>query len=615
MKEVSNGIVYFIGAGPGDPELMTLKGQKLLASADVVLYAGSLVPAEMLKYAPPGAQSQNSAGMKLEQQIALMSEAVRQGKRVVRLHTGDPSIYGAIAEQMQALDRLGIPYRVVPGVSSAFAAAAALGVEYTLPDSTQTLILTRMSGRTPLPELENLRSLAAHHSSLVVFLSTGLVREVIRELRAAGYSPETPVALVYRASWPDERILRGTLDDIAEQAEAQELTHQGLIIVSPALKTAALQASHLYGGFQEHPAQREGTAILTLTAPSIRLGRTFLAHLPDSTLYMPQRLGEPQDSRQKNIRLFYESIRQVLQSAFMEYESLVCIMASGIVVRELAPVLKNKHSDPAVVVMDAEGRFAVSLLSGHEGGANRLALRLAEIAGGQAVITTASDVQKIPALDVLAKERGWILDPRSNLAAVMAGLVNGEPVALVQDRECQWMTGPETAALTPCSSWMDAQQHGLQSLFAVTFRASPPGVWPAFANLVVYYPPALVVGVGCNRNTPAGEIQEAVETVLREAGLARESVSCLASVENKADEAGLLEVSARNAWPLKIVTRQQILEIGELPNPSAQVKKALGVPGVAEPASLLIAKSKALLVGKRKFGNVTVAVALKKETL
>ncbi len=615
MKGSSTGIVYFIGAGPGDPELITVKGQSLTASADVILYAGSLVSAEMLKYASAGAEIYNSAGMKLEQQIALMTQAAKQGKVVARLHTGDPSIYGAIAEQMKALDELQIPYQVIPGVSSAFAAAAALGLEYTLPDITQTLILTRMSGRTPVPERENLRSLAAHRSSLVIFLSTGLIQEVTGELRAAGYPPDTPLALVYRASWPDERILRGTLADIAAQAEAQELTHQGLIIVSPALESAAPQASHLYGGFQEKTARRSGTGILALTAPAVELGRRLLGQLPEATLYLPERLGAASDRNPKNIRPFRASIRQALQSAFAAHESLVCIMAAGIVVRELAPLLENKHSDPAVVVMDTEGRFAVSLLSGHEGGANRLARRLAALTGGQAVITTASDLQDIPALDVLARERGWKLDPRSNLAGVMAARVNGDPVALLQDPQCQWMTAEETADLRPCASWQDARDNPPQALVAVTFRASPPDLWPASVEMAVYYPPALAVGVGCNRNTPADEIQAAIETTLQEAGLARESVACLASVEDKANETGLLQVSVRNGWPLNVVSRQQIQQIGELPNPSPHAQKALGVPGVAEPAALLTARSDILLVKKRKFPNVTVAVALKKEAL
>lgn len=606
------GMVTFIGAGPGDPELLTLKGQKALAQADVILYAGSLVSEDILRFAPAQAERHNTAGMKLEQQVELMSVAISQGKQVARLHTGDPSVFGALAEQAAALTAMGIPWQVIPGVSSAFAAAAALGIEYTLPELTQTVILTRMSGRTPVPDIENLRALAAHRASLVIFLSTGLLREVVAELFAAGYPPATPIALVYRASWPDERILRGTLADIADQAEGEELTHQGVIIVSPSLSSAA-PASHLYGGYQQIPAQRQGIAILTLTAPAVSLGRRLLAHLPDAKLYLPARLGAATDRDRESIHLFQASIRQVLQSVFHEHEALVCIMASGIVVRELAPLLHNKHSDPAVVVLDAEGRYAVSLISGHEGGANELARRVAAITRGQPVITTASDVQHIPALDVLAKERGWRLHPRSQLAAIMAALVNREQIGLVIDRECNYPPELQTPDYIFCPTWQTAHERLLTNLVLVTCHQAPDEIWSTFAKLAVYHPPQLVVGVGCNRNTRADEILHAITTTLDEAGLALESVACLATVSAKADETGLLDVAARNGWRLEVVAPEQIQQIKDLPNPSPAAQKALGLAGVAEPAALWIAESGRLLVEKRKFSNVTVAVALKGE--
>ena len=605
----ATGLVTFIGAGPGDPDLLTLKGQKTLAYADVVLYSGSLVPEEILKYAPAHAERHNTAGMKLEQQVELMSAAVKQCKRVARLHTGDPSVYGALAEQTTALKAAGVPWQVIPGVSSAFAAAASLGIEYTLPEVTQTIILTRMSGRTPVPETENLRSLAAHRSSLVIFLSTGLIREVVAELSAAGYPSDTPVALVYRASWPDEHIVHGRLADIADLAEAGELTHQGLIIVSPALK-ATPTVSHLYSSFQQTPVQHNGVAILTLTAPAVRLGRRLVMCLPGSTLYLPQRLSETGDNQQENIRPFQESIRQVLQSAFNEHNELVCIMASGIVVRELAPLLKNKHSDPAVVVLDAEGRFAISLLCGHEGGANTLARKIAAITDGQAVITTASDSAKIPALDSLAKERGWKLHPQSKLAAVMAAWVNEENIGLVveQDHDCPLELQIPNYILYP--DWQTARGHRTANMMLLTYRQPPDDIWTAFANTVVYHPPCLAIGVGCNRNTPAAEIQQAIEITLHDAGLALESIACLATITAKVDEAGLQLTAQRNGWPLEIVTQGQSL-VKNLPNPSPAALKALGVPGVAEPAALWVTGSKQLLVEKRKFSNVTVAVALK----
>lgn len=227
--------VYFIGAGPGDPELITVKGLKAIENSDVVIYAGSLVNREVLRYAKEGAAVYNSASMTLDEVLAVMEEAFAQGKQVARVHTGDPSIYGAIQEQMDALEERGIPYEVIPGVSSFLAAAAALRQEYTLPDVTQTVILTRMEGRTPVPEKERLKELARHRATMCIFLSVHAIAEVAAELLTA-YDPDTPVAVVQKASWPDEKKVLGTLADIADKVAAAGITKTALIIVGEVFK-------------------------------------------------------------------------------------------------------------------------------------------------------------------------------------------------------------------------------------------------------------------------------------------------------------------------------------------------------------------------------------------
>ncbi len=193
-------MVHFIGAGPGDPELLTVKGKKLIDEADVIIYAGSLVNPEVLSGAKEGARIYNSAVMNLEEVIEVMKEAEQKGEKVARVHTGDPAVYGAHREQMDELDRLGIEYEVVPGVSSFLAAAASLKKEYTLPGVSQTVILTRMEGRTPMPEKEKLADLARHQATMIIFLSVGRMEELARQLMTA-YPPETPAAVVYKASW------------------------------------------------------------------------------------------------------------------------------------------------------------------------------------------------------------------------------------------------------------------------------------------------------------------------------------------------------------------------------------------------------------------------------
>ena len=228
--------VLFVGAGPGDPELITVKGLKALQQADVVVYAGSLVNPALLSELKPGAVAHDSAPLTLEQVLTILAEAVAAGQQVVRLHTGDPSIYGAIQEQMEALDALGIGYDVIPGVTAAFAAAAGLKQELTLPGVSQTVVLTRIEGRTPVPEKEKLARIAALGATVCLYLSVSMMEEVVAELLAGGvYTPQTPVAVVSRASWPDERIVEGTLADIAGKVREAGIGRQALILVGEVL--------------------------------------------------------------------------------------------------------------------------------------------------------------------------------------------------------------------------------------------------------------------------------------------------------------------------------------------------------------------------------------------
>ena len=237
--------VFIVGAGPGDPELITVKGQKLLSEADIIIYAGSLVNPALLDYAKEGCEIHNSASMTLPQVIEVIKNGVAQDKMVVRLHTGDPSIYGAIQEQMDALDKLGIEYKVVPGVSSFLATAAALKQEYTLPGISQTVIITRNEGRTPVPDREKLRSLAEHQATMCIFLSITMLDKVVEELIAGGYEPDTPIAIVQRASWPEEKIVRATLETICEEIADKGIDRTAMIVVSRCL-VADYELSRLY---------------------------------------------------------------------------------------------------------------------------------------------------------------------------------------------------------------------------------------------------------------------------------------------------------------------------------------------------------------------------------
>lgn len=228
-------MVNFVGAGPGAEDLITVRGQRLIREADVIIYAGSLVNPGLLKEAKENCRIYNSAYMTLEEVIAVMKDAEAQRLMTVRLHTGDPSVYGAIREQIDELKSLGIEYAVCPGVSSFFAAAASLGIEYTLPQVSQSVIITRAEGRTAVPERESLKSFAAHHSTMVLFLSSSLSEKIKEELIEGGLSEDTPVAVVYKASWPDEKKFITTLGKLPEEMKNENITKTALIIVGDVL--------------------------------------------------------------------------------------------------------------------------------------------------------------------------------------------------------------------------------------------------------------------------------------------------------------------------------------------------------------------------------------------
>lgn len=239
-------MVHFVGAGPGAPDLITVRGKNLLEKAGVVIYAGSLVNPELLTGTRKDCEIYNSAKMTLEEVLAVMRQASAEGKEVVRLHTGEPSIYGAVREQMDALDALGISYDSCPGVSACFGAASSLNLEYTLPEVSQSLIITRMAGRTGVPERESIESFAAHQASMAIYLSTGMLRELSKRLIAGGYSGDTPAALVYKATWKEEQDFICTVETLAETAEKHGIKKTALVIVGDVVRHGSYARSKLY---------------------------------------------------------------------------------------------------------------------------------------------------------------------------------------------------------------------------------------------------------------------------------------------------------------------------------------------------------------------------------
>ena len=242
-------MVHFVGAGSGAVDLITVRGARLLAECDVVIYAGSLVNPEVLRYCRKDCEIFDSAKMTLEEVITVIRRAEREGKTTVRLHTGDSSIYGAVHEQFEQLDQLGIDYDVCPGVSAFCGAAVALRAEYTLPEVSQTVIITRAAGRTPVPEGQSIRALAAHQATMVLFLSTSLTEQLQADLLAGGYAPDTHAAVVYKATWPDEKIFRCTVGTLHETVRENHLTKTSLIIVGNCLGDKVIRSLLYDPGF------------------------------------------------------------------------------------------------------------------------------------------------------------------------------------------------------------------------------------------------------------------------------------------------------------------------------------------------------------------------------
>lgn len=239
-------MVYFVGAGPGAVDLITVRGMELLKKADVIIYAGSLVNPELLKFAKEETEIFNSAVMTLEEVMDVMINAAKSGKEVVRLHTGEPSVYGAVREQMDILDKEGISYESCPGVTAAFGAASSLNLEYTLPNVSQTLIITRLEGKTKVPEKEKMELLAQHGSSMAIYLSIGMIDELVEKLIKGGYSSETPAAIVYKATWPEEKKIICTIGELAEKAREEKIKKTAVVLIGDVIDHSSYERSKLY---------------------------------------------------------------------------------------------------------------------------------------------------------------------------------------------------------------------------------------------------------------------------------------------------------------------------------------------------------------------------------
>ena len=613
MKKVKQGKVYFIGAGPGDPELLTLKGKSIIERADVLIYAGSLVNPEVLNHKKKEATVYNSASMDLKEILSLISRAVKKGQTVARIHTGDPAIYGAIQEQISFLEKRKISYEVIPGVSSVFAAAAALKKELTLPERSQTVILTRISGRTKVPARESIDKLAQSHATMAIFLSVAHIEKLVEQLLTA-YPSNTPVAVVYKASWPDEKVVRGTLRNIAGKVHKAAIKRQALILVGTALgDTSDELRSKLYHegfahGYRKTREEKEKTlAIVTLTKSGAQLGTALKKKIPSAHLFVPRKLG------MKGVRIkpYTQSLHDLFAELVNDYNGFICIMATGIVVRTITPILTHKSVDPAVVVLDEKGQFAISLVSGHLGGANELAEQVASLTGGKEVITTATDVHSMPAIDMLAKQLGCSTLNFKMLKGCNYALLHGEKVGIYPDTVKPYFParGKHKIRCYKTITRLHASDSAYKIIISNKQATADTTHQQTQGTIVSLTPRNLVVGIGCNRSTTRSEIEETVKKVFDRAQLSFQAIRKIATVSLKSNEKGLLAFARKYNFDIEFHTPEQLNKVVCPTPPSKNVLNAVGSKGVCEPAALLSAGVKTLLCTKKKTPNVTVAVA------
>ncbi len=577
------GRVHFVGAGPGGAQHLTRRALALIRRADLLVAADSLVMPEVIGLARGRVLS--SSELALEEAVPPMIEAAAAGQVVVRLHSGDPSLYGAVAEQMALLREAGCPYDVVPGVSSVFAAAAALGVELTEPAGSQTVVLTRHGNRVPIPERERLRELAAHGSTLAIFLSASSAADVERELAEAGVDPDTPAAVAYRVSWPDEIVERTTAGGIAEVVRRHGLRRHSLILVGHALRPGAAR-SRLYDSGHAHVFRGRGTAsapplerapaLVTLTRPGRRLAERLARALPGSRLVAGA---------------------HSLPDLYRGGSPIVAFMAVGIAVRVLAPVVHDKRTEPPVVVVDDAGHFAVSLLGGRTAGANRLAGYVASILGAQAVVTTAAERFGLPALDEALRELGWRLEDERALARLEAAVVDGEPLGFYGPG----LKPPAGFDFRPVRTLAAGSRHAVGLAVGDREFGRLPEGW------AVARPRRLVLGIGCSTEATADEAVSAALETLTDAGLAPAGVRAVATIDRRREHPATTGLARSLGCDLQAFPARKLAAVA-VPTASERVQEAVGTGSVAEAAALLAAGGR-LLVRKRTARTVTVAVA------
>ena len=603
-------MVYFVGAGTGAVDLITVRGMRLLEQADVIIYAGSLVNPELLAYAKKDCVIHNSAKLTLDEVIQIISAAETEGKTIVRLHTGEPSIYGAVREQMDELDALGISYESCPGVSACFGAAASLNLEYTLPGISQSLIITRMEGRTSMPEKESIESLAAHQTSMAIYLSAGMIQELSRRLIAGGYRKTTPAALVYKATWAEEEVYLCTVETLYDVSVEHEITKTALILVGDVITHQHYRKSRLYApDFSTEYRKCMNSAIpvrknMKLSVISFTLnGKQLSEHIAELLeteveieLYAKCETGII-DAAHSKVLIVKKSIGDWAKEQMQKRNPLLFIGACGIAVRAVAPFLTDKLHDVPVLVMDEKGKYVIPILSGHMGGANDLANHIAEKTGAEAVITTATDINKKFAVDMFAKRNNLYIANKDGIAKVSSKILAGKEITISIE------TGHE----------ITCEETGVQIVpyppagFVDVVVTSEDNV---FDTSILLKPREYVIGIGCKRGKNVNEIDNFISKTINEMGISVTEIYALSSISQKRDEQGIIEWCRKEGIPFFTYTAEELQEVNGNFTESSFVKAQVGVDNVCERASVkACGEDGKLILPKVAENGMTIAIA------
>ena len=569
-------MIHFVGAGPGAVDLITVRGAELIKKADVIIYAGSLVNRELLDHAKKTTELYDSKDMDLQQIIEVMKRADENGLELVRLHTGEPSLYGAVREQMDELERMGIAYDSCPGVTAAFGAAAALDIEYTLPDISQSLIITRMEGRTGVPEGENIESFAAHKASMAIYLSAGMLKELSARLVNGGYSPDTPAAIVYKATWPDEKKIITSISGLSDAAEREGIKNHAVVLVGEAVGHEGYKRSKLYDSdFTTAYRKAHGAAVYENTdrktaddKESVNNVRGRLVNrFPEADIFVFTDRAESLAGRVKDamnelgssdtaiFRCRMDEAKKRLGFCFEERRAAVFISAAGIAVRSIAGFVKDKLTDSPVIVISEDGKYVIPLLSGHMGGANGLAEAIADRLGAFRVITTATDISGGFQLDNYAKNHQLYIVDR-NLIKIAAGKQPG--------------ISAENSIKEESADWKEdfiRQNIGNGGL-----------------KTRKYY-----LGIGCRRGKSYGDIKKAVEDFLLQNDIDKTRIAAVCSIDVKKDEEGIRRFANVERLPFVVYPAEMLNSLGDGFTASGKVMETVGVDNVCERAAVAAA--------------------------